>query len=266
LTQPTVLALVSVILAAGTARSQNLSPPDSTTPRKASLTVVTDREGATLFLNGQKAGTTPLTIDTLSPGRHALLLLNPEPAGWLTENMSDTLTLEAGEARTFRYRLGGGVLINTVPSGATVLLDDSIAGLTPFILRQFLLENTRQVSLTLEGYEPAVVTAGSLLGEAIMLPLVRRWTPDTQPEFAAVQGESWEGRTLPTVASGAGAVLAGAAAAYFKIQADDRNEAYGRGGDPGVLAERNRLDRAAAVSLVIMQVGVGLFMYLLLSD
>lgn len=61
-------------------------------------------------------------------------------------------------------------------------------------------------------------------------------------------------------------VVAGAVSAVTKIAADDAYAAYLLSGDGSQLDRTRRLDRTAAVSLVITQISFALFTYFLLSD
>jgi hypothetical protein len=66
--------------------------------------------------------------------------------------------------------------------------------------------------------------------------------------------------------TGGGAILAGAAAAYFKVKADNANNDYLLAGDPASLSDRNRFDTASGVFLVVTQLSLGLFLAFLMSE
>jgi hypothetical protein len=67
----------------------------------ASLTVISDPLEATVYLDQREHGKTPITIDGLLPGRHALLLLK---AGF--PRAARTIVLAAGEERVLEVKLG----------------------------------------------------------------------------------------------------------------------------------------------------------------
>jgi len=71
---------------------------------------------------------------------------------------------------------------------------------------------------------------------------------------------------LPIYLTGAATVLAGAAAAYLKIQADKRNTEYLQNPTPSLRSETQRLDTASALCLTASQVGFGLLAYFLLTE
>ena len=67
----------------------------------ASLTVISDPLEATVYLDQRERGKTPVTIDGLLPGRHALLLLKAGPP-----RAARTIVLAAGEERVLEVKLG----------------------------------------------------------------------------------------------------------------------------------------------------------------
>ncbi len=95
-----------------------------------------------------------------------------------------------------------------------------------------------------------------------------RLAPASLPDVSPLLRESdgLTGRKFALYASGGVAVVAGVAAAYFKINADDRNDAYHLTGDPSLLDERRRLDTAAGFAFAATQIGFAIFSYLLLTD
>lgn len=60
--------------------------------------------------------------------------------------------------------------------------------------------------------------------------------------------------------------LGGIGAAYLKIAADSRQEAYLATGDPALASERRRLDTMAGVSLALAQAGIIVLSYLLITE
>jgi hypothetical protein len=70
----------------------------------ASGLVVDSRpQGAVVTINGVRAGTTPLTIETLAPGSHTVLLERPGYRPWST-----TVEVKPGERLRVAASLVGG--------------------------------------------------------------------------------------------------------------------------------------------------------------
>jgi hypothetical protein len=81
-----------------------------------------------------------------------------------------------------------------------------------------------------------------------------------------VESGSSERTGLRLYVSGGATLVAGVAAAYFKIKADGKNALFQDTGDPALQRETHRLDISAALALLATQVGFAFFTYFLLSD
>ena len=112
------------------------------------LRVESSPAAATVVLDGTKKGITPLTIDALSPGTHALRLdldgytsydgtVQVTAGGTITQSVHLTplspVMQPAGEspAPVTQPDLPGGVLITSNPPGADIILDGELKGITP---------------------------------------------------------------------------------------------------------------------------------------
>ncbi len=106
--------------------------------RPAEATVVADStpQGATVYLDGRRQGTTPLRISS-QPGRRSLTF---ELDGY--RSVQRTLNLSPGETRRVDERLERDVRTGTLrfessPSGAEVFVDGRFIGTTPIGSREF---------------------------------------------------------------------------------------------------------------------------------
>jgi hypothetical protein len=88
--------------------------------------------------------------------------------------------------------------------------------------------------------------------------------PANSPLLGELPGQN--SRSLEIWASGGLSVVAGIAAAYFKISADEKNDNYLLTGNSALRDERKRLDTASGIAFAVMQVGFAIFSYLLLSE
>ncbi|MCX6144801.1 MAG: hypothetical protein NTZ35_16470 [Ignavibacteriales bacterium] len=70
----------------------------------------------------------------------------------------------------------------------------------------------------------------------------------------------------PTYVSGLTMILSGVTSAYFKDQANKEFGRYLLSKNPASLSTTNKLDREAAISLVISQMSFVVLSYLLLSE
>jgi hypothetical protein len=168
------------------------------------LVITTDLDSALVFVDGVFCGHTPLTIDTLAGGHHAVVACSPTPTSWFSRSDSVTITLEPGETRKVRLSVLLPMKGGQFPNGG--------------------------------------------------LPLV----------IGRPTGSS--GRTIALWTSGALTVVAGTIAAYCKISADDKNDAYVATGDAALLDQRRRLDLQAGIAFAATQVAFLVLSYLLLDE
>ena len=139
--------------------------PVTVLPTTVTVTLNTVPPGATVVFDGVNRGTTPVTVTGLSPGTHTARF---SLAGYQED--TETLTLSAGSGG-YTFTLSpaaqapttGGLMLNTVPPGATVVLDGVVKGTTPLTLTG-LSPGPITVRFSLSGYEevtePMTVFAG----------------------------------------------------------------------------------------------------------
>jgi hypothetical protein len=129
-----------------------LIPPATT----GSVIVTSRPEGATVYLDGQFLGITPVVESGIEPGVHAILV---EKDGY--EPWDSGVTVRVGQSSSVSARLVplfGVIDVRSVPSGASILLDGTFAGSTPRLI-DGVIPGTHVVTITKEGYNPADVTA-----------------------------------------------------------------------------------------------------------
>jgi hypothetical protein len=234
--------------------------------RRTGLTIRSTPDSAIVVVDGTLMGQTPLHLDTLAAGTHIVRLLNPDSTSWFTDNITDTINVESGQHPTLSYNLPRRYLINTIPSGAGVYIGDSLAGETPTILESGYLPPGMMLTVRKPGYLSASVSLHGIQGSSVVLPLAPTGRSEAEKALFA-RAEVGPGKSsLPLYITGAAAVIFGTAAAYFKVQADRKNDEYLISGDAVLAAERNRLDSWAATCTVTMQVNVGIFIYFLLAN
>jgi hypothetical protein len=230
------------------------------------LVFQTDIDSSRVVIDGSFVGKTPLTIDTLQPGIHEIRLSHPDPENWLTETISDTIDVPPGEARTLRYTFVPRYFVRSIPDGAQVFLGDSLAGTTPSVIRITSRMEGRAIELRKDGYEAAGVLPVQNERGVITVMLSPLWQHGDRKESVFRVDESNGKRNLRLYITGTATVLSGVAAAYFKVQADNRYDEFLRSGNPALRSETRRLDTTSGVALAITQIGLGLFTYFLLSE
>lgn len=242
--------------------------PSADSVLTARLEVTTALDSAAVFLDTLQLGKTPLMLDSVSPGTHSIRIVPPQPDAWTVQPVLDTVILLPGQTLVRSYRLRTFLPVRTDPGGAQLFLNDSLAGITPLLVRSSDIRPDTRLELRMDGFEPVVVLPSALAGETVLTVALksglRSQTPAGAPSVLTTQ--SWDARTVGRVVSGGVSILAGIGAAYFKVAADQKQEAYLATGDPALASERRRLDTLAAVSLILSQAGIIVLSYLLIAD
>ncbi|MBT5307422.1 MAG: PEGA domain-containing protein, partial [Candidatus Scalindua sp.] len=115
-----------------------------------SFTMISEPTDATLYIDDQKIGTTPLTIDAPSPGKH---LIETRMDGY--EKWSRSIDFVHGKSITLTATLQinpGTVSITSEPSNAIILINSNEVGKTPFAITDHA-PGTHTVELRMDGYE-----------------------------------------------------------------------------------------------------------------
>lgn len=261
--------ILSLAACIAVTRPAECAPADSTAPALSSLTLQTGTDTAWVFIDSFRAGRTPLTVDSLRGGRHAVRLVHSDLSSWLTGSIDDTVLLAPGEHRTLRYAFERRVMIVTDPSGAIVSMGDSIAGTTPLVL---VSRSTgagglpSSVTVERKGYEKTVIVLPGGESGIARAALQKIWQSEPFESPLMIESGSAD-RTGPRLyIAGGVTVAAGVAAAYLKIKADGKNALFRDTGDPALQRATHRLDTSAAFALLATQIGFACFTYFLLSD
>ena len=173
-------ALLGAGLATAVAVASRASPPDT-------LIVVTPRQSEVRVHGAVICAQTPCAVH-LGPGRHELLLQAPGLAA-----VSRTVEVGAGAAvvDVTLDRVARGVRVETVPSGATVVLDDvPLADPTPLTLPPLSIGKTVRLTLSHEGHDMLTVVRAVESDDVWRFELptpTTQWTVTTVPADAVVE-------------------------------------------------------------------------------
>lgn len=230
------------------------------------LSIQTDVDSAVVFLDSAKVGATPLLLRDVGPGFHRLKVVHPDVGNWLTGSITDSVEIKAGEEKSLRYVFERRFLVLSIPSGADVVIRDSVRGSTPYLLSLGGEEALPLITLRRPGYDTTEVTLSDAARGVKTVSLKKHWHPEPGEEAQEELATGDEGSSFHIYLAGAATVLAGAAAAYFKIQADNKNNEYLQNPTSSLRSETRRLDTASALCLTASQVGFGLLAYFLLAE
>jgi hypothetical protein len=224
------------------------------------VTIQCNIDGARVYLDSDSVGTTPLTLSSVAPGKHALKLVPPDVENWLSEPMVDTLDVSGTAPIAARFSFEQKYLVLSTPSQASVFVGDSLMGTTPLVVKTA----SPSITLRLPGFEEVTLPTANAKRGILSADLKRIW--QTTAEESIFKDSEENGSSLRLYLTGATTILAGATSAYFKVKADNTYSQYVRTGDPNQLAEVNRLDTAAGIALAVTQISLGIFTYFILSE
>ena len=121
-------------------------------PAWAEISLISDPARAEVFVDGQSAGNTPLTLELLE-GEHDLEVRAARFKPWRTR-----LAVKANQPQqleTIRLEPADGQLaVQTKPAGASVMVNDTFAGQTPLEL-PLAADQSHQIQISKAGYEKA---------------------------------------------------------------------------------------------------------------
>lgn len=260
-----VIAVANIFRTEGFAREENVAV-DSGATQRASVTIQANVDSAWVFIDSVHVGCTPLTISALPACTHRLKLIHPDITNWLTGSISDSFVVAPGESKVLRYNFERWYSIITTPSGAHVYAGDSLAGATPLVLLSDPALGNSVIRIQKAGYEQVNSSLSDASHGILGITLKKEWQSGWHDESILKDLDARNSNTLRLYITGATTVLSGAAAAYFKIKADDRLTMYKATNNPSMLSETNHLDTASGISLFITQVSLALFAYFLLSE
>jgi len=250
------------------APAQDIVPPDSgsVSATTAQLNIQSDVDSAIVFIDSARVGQTPLVARGVKAGFHRLKIVHPDLTNWLTNSILDSLEVQPGEEKVLRYSFGKRYLILSVPSGAQLFIGDSLGGSTPYLLSMHEKDSLPSITLKRAGYDSALVDLSEAQRGLVTVSLKKIWTADQRGDESEQIEYGESHGTFRVYLAGAITVGFGAAAAYFKIQADDQNSRYLQDFSSASQSQVHVYDTAAAISLCLAEVGFGFFAYYLLAE
>ncbi|RKY94468.1 MAG: hypothetical protein DRQ01_02275 [Ignavibacteriae bacterium] len=216
----------------------------------AELIIESDIEGVEIFINNISVGVGSTFKIKLENGDY-VVTVNENSDRWDARSFTDTLHITDCNDNKLNYYFRSEVLLDTEPQNVYVFNKDSLIGFTPLLIPVDL----EKVYLQKPGY----------LAKEILHDDIYSLQKITLDYIGEETKESFFEGTLFKVLVGS-AVLLGASAAYFKLEADKKFDEYLITGDKKLLDQTNRFDVISGVTFVAMQINFGFIMYLFLID
>jgi hypothetical protein len=218
--------------------------------------------GVWTILDGRTMGRGPLTVDSLPAGVHIVRSIPGSIASWGFPGSIDTVIIGAGDTLRLTYPRKGTFLISSIPSGAKLMEGDSLIGLTPLTLPDTRRGDCSAMVLEKDGYARTRLSSPDDNSPFLRVFL----QPGEMPQSASVRISTSKFASPGVILTGSVAFLAGAAAAWLKIEADGKSESYALKADPALRDQIERLDRWGGLSILLCEGMIAYLTYLLLAD
>jgi len=219
--------------------------------KESTLSVHSLIEGVRAYVDSQFIGVVPFDSCIIGQGTHILRFIHPQSKRWLNGAITETVFVRPYEHLVRTVTFPDFVLIVSTPFGATVQRDRITLGTTPLYLPSTMAASF--ISLTKAGFQDATVPAGKS-GPIVLQPIVGNASESGQVSqfLSSNQAKSSSSIYLTTAAT----VVAGTAAAYFKIKADNAYADYRQNGDQESLDRVRHNDTLSSVALVVCEVNL----------
>ncbi len=223
------------------------------------ILVETNYPAATLYADSTRLGAAALGTFVVPAHTRRLRLVPLGGDAWSIAPIETPLQAEAGDTVDVHLAFPYHYQIETIPFGATAYLETldgrAALGTTPVLYKSpdvvdgmFIVER--------QGYMTEELTPGNEVWNRYLVTLRPLRVDEVESPEMAWKPPPKRRRWIDYTA-GAVAVAAGALSIHYKFKADRFNDRYQQTGDPELRPEINSLDTRAAVSLGVMQVGLG---------
>jgi len=248
-----IILLAFLLFCAHMAQAQDIDPP-----RFGMVELASEPRGAEVFLGDSLLGSTPMRV-ARSQAQH-IRVYYPARNAWNAQMQPLPDAMPGAGEGIVLLRFRRSILLRSLPHGAKVFHGDTLLGSTP------LRVDAEGGALRLEsvGYEGVDWDPSSTTRSEFLLML--RPLDDDAGSGVEYRGE---GLRLPPadvlLPAGAG-LLAGVAAVILKRQADAEYDRYLVTGDEELLSQTKKYDIYAGISLALLQLGLGYFIYRLFDE
>ena len=171
--------------------------------RTGRVVILSQQQGAQVFIDEENVGTLPIEPRALPPGDHTVRVTQP---GFT--DFTDVVTVTAGADATVEVELiavSAVLHVETTPAGAQLFVDARFVGSTPGDFD--LGDGPHSLRVHLAGYEEIIRQATGIPGERIqlVLPLVQL-SADEDPTRVRAEPTNWYEKPWTWIAIGGGAL------------------------------------------------------------
>jgi|WetSurMetagenome_2_1015567.scaffolds.fasta_scaffold49808_3 hypothetical protein len=247
-----IIPLIALAMASGVVSAQT----DSLGRKRLGVLLLGSSDpGVWSLLDGRVLGSGSLRFDSLVPGRHIVRSIPRSLTAWGMPESADTIDTQPGDTVRLTYPRKGFYLLESIPTGARVVLGDSLLGTTPILMPSAPQPGSGLLFLERDGFRRT--SPGDHDLEGSVLKIVLEPVFDGHPPVRGLAPSRFS--SAGAVVTGTGAIIAGIASAWLKTKADAKSEEYLAGRNPALRGQIDRLDAWGAVSLIVCQ---GLLVFL----
>lgn len=216
---------------------------------KSPITINTDINNYHIYLNGKKLDS--IKNLHLHSGNYILKLVESD-GKWNSKEITDTITVQNCDPLNLSYSFSdNNYFLQTDPSDAEVIKNDSVIGYTPLLLST----GYSNLLLSKKDYAEKLISTDEL-----------RNSPVIKLDYIGNgENQSFYGSPKFLVLVGT-AIALGAATAYYKLKADDKFDEYQITGNPDLLDETDRYDLISGITFTAMQIDFGAIIYFFLTE
>lgn len=213
--------------------------------------IKTNRNDAIIFIDDKFAGIGNLN-KYFNEGVHSILIKESQ-SGWDCEVICDTIeVINDGGMQLLEYKFSNKIFINSFPSDALIYQNQNLLGRTPDFIPN---NNIDTLEILKYGYKSKIIDSYSI-GTNSFIPL----------EFLGEKKKEGFVKSPWFKILIGSAVIFGATAAYFKIEADKEYDKYLETLDNQYMNKTNKLDLYSGLAYGALQLNFGVLIYYLFKE
>lgn len=182
------------------------APEDALAQRRARtgrLVILSQQQGAQVFVDEQNVGTLPIEPQSLPAGDHTIRVTQP---GFT--DFTDVVTITVGAQTSVEVELiaiSAVLHVETTPPGAQVFIDGRFVGAAPGDFD--LGDGPHSIRVRLAGYREIIREATGAPGERVQLVLpLEQLSADEDPNSVRAEPDDWYEKPWTWIAIGGGAL------------------------------------------------------------
>jgi hypothetical protein len=236
---------------------------NSTADSSCTVTILTQPQGADLYIDSVYVGKAPTKEIRIAAGSHNVRAFYPSVFAWNAVVTQEPLALAKGEHTEKRMNVGEVVTVQSEPPDGLVRYEGRTLGSTPLYAR-LSPPLAGELMIEREGFDSLRVPLAGIRNGLIRVRLHSR--NGVEAGDGLVVNENLATDQWLTYASGTTMIVSGVASAYLKDRANRHFDAYSLTNSPADLSRTHTLDRQAAATLIISEISFAVLTYLLLAE